>query len=153
MYPDILVTLNDMNQLIQKFGRITVGTTAFGSRMETRSVRSSRILASWHSKDGSINVETFSLTPGIVRYFFKHVVNLEELSVDHIFACVRWCKEDENINEIGKPVQVWSAEYDKGGPSCFIPVQIIHSRHALAKLQPHDNNRIATLPILRKVFF
>ena len=36
MYLDILVTLKDMNQLIQKFGRIAVGTTAFGSRMETR---------------------------------------------------------------------------------------------------------------------
>ena len=71
MYPDKSITTNGMNQLIQKFGRITVGTTAFGSKMETRSVRSSRILASWHSKDGSINVETFSLIPGIVRSFFS----------------------------------------------------------------------------------
>ena len=152
MYPDILITSNDMNQHIQKFGCITVGTTAFGSKMETRSVRCSKILASWHSRDGSINVETFSLTPGIVRYFFKHAVNLEELSVDHTLACVRWCKEDDNISEIGNPVQVWSAEYVEGGPSCFIPVQRIHSRYTSAKLQPRDKNRITMSAILRKVF-
>ena len=151
MYPDKSITSNGMNQLIRKFGRITVGTTAFGSKMETRSVRSSRILASWHSKNGSINVQTFSLIPGIVRSFFKHAVNLEELSVDHTFACVRWCKEDQNICEIGNPVQMWSAEYEEGGPSCFIPVQRIHSRYVSAKLQPRDNNRI-TSPIHRKVY-
>ncbi|CAB4011818.1 Hypothetical predicted protein [Paramuricea clavata] len=55
MYRDITCTLKDLSQLIEKFGRITIGTTAFGSKMETRSIRSAMVLASWHSSDGTIN--------------------------------------------------------------------------------------------------
>ena len=79
MHPDISFTFNDMSQLIQKFGRITVGTTTFGSKMESRSVRSSRILASWHSKDGTINVETFSLTPRYSEIFFQACCELTRI--------------------------------------------------------------------------
>lgn len=149
MYRDISISLDDMSQLIEKFGHITIGTTVFGSKMETRSIRSARILASWHSTNGTVNLETFHLTPGIVRYFFKHTLNLEGKSIVHTFACMKWCKAVEDCYEIGNPTQIWSGKYHEGGSSSFMPVQRIHSRYAWAK---RDCNSIAMSPILRKVF-
>ena len=38
IYPNSSIALEDMSQLIKKVGLVTIGTTEFGSKMETRSI-------------------------------------------------------------------------------------------------------------------
>lgn len=150
MYPTIVFSLKDMGMLIQKFGSVVNGTTQFGSRIEPRQIRSSMVLASWPANVGEVNMTSFSLTPGMVSYYFPHSLTKQDKSVVHTFACVKWHKRDEDCDLIGKPVQLWSSDYQEGGPSSFIPVQRIYSQFAYVKVA--NSSSIAVSPILRKTF-
>ncbi|CAB4006868.1 Hypothetical predicted protein [Paramuricea clavata] len=149
LYPDLSINANHIGLLIKKFGSVVIGSTKFGSKLEPRSIRSARILASWTKSDGSINKETFCLSPGTVSYYFKHTLDIESEKVTHVFASVKWHKEVPNRDKIGNPVQVWSPKYQEPGCSVFMPVQRTYSHFATSK---YGNSRIAVCALLRKSF-
>ncbi|CAB4045086.1 Hypothetical predicted protein, partial [Paramuricea clavata] len=103
--PNANVHVSSISSLIHKFGSTTIGATSYGSKLVPRSIRSSRILASWPDNHGGVNKEIFSLTPRVVQFYFKHTIEMDGKNVMHIFAYVKWHKPANDINEIGNPAQ------------------------------------------------
>ena len=64
----------------------------FGSKAESRTLRSARVLASWHGAEGLISA-TSPLSPGIIDYFMCHKLTVNGTEREHHFACVRWFKK------------------------------------------------------------
>ena len=69
MYPEEMsVSLVDIHVAIKKYSSIFVGAEKYGSKAECRSLRSARVLASWHDGVGHIS-STSPLSLGIVDYY------------------------------------------------------------------------------------
>ena len=54
----------------------------FGSRAESRTSRSARVLASWNDDEGNISL-TSALSPGIIDYFFAHQLTMDGIDREH----------------------------------------------------------------------
>jgi hypothetical protein len=76
-----------INVKMNKFGRCQIGSEIFGSSMSSRHVNSSFILAKFVTSDGEVDCY-----PGQIQYFFKHTINLQNQSIEHFLAYVRWYK-------------------------------------------------------------
>ena len=72
LYPEERnIDIGDLHFTIKKFSTIFVGAEKFGSKAESRTLRSARVLASWHSAEGLISA-TSPLSPGIIDFFMCH---------------------------------------------------------------------------------
>jgi len=152
MYPNNGIQMIHLAEIIHKFGSITSGHTNFGSNMQPRGIRSSRILASWTDGQGHILKDSFSLSAGDVNFYFSHSLKLDSIYVTHYFACARWYIPDDMSDRYGNPFKMWNKNYQLRGPSAFMPIQRIHSRCAYTELQL-GNLKVVTCPILRNVYF
>ena len=84
LYPHIKnISVSGLHNTIKKFASIFLGSEKFGSKAETRSLRSARVLASWNSSNGLIRA-TAQLSPGIVDYFMCHKVNIDGMERESI---------------------------------------------------------------------
>lgn len=123
------ISVSGLHNTIKKFASIFLGAQKFGSKSETRSLRSAPVLASWNSSNGLIRA-TAPLSPGIVDYFMCHKVNIDGMEREHYFAYVRWFKKHPHKHCLGSfnSLCVWdSNNFESRGPSCFLPVHRIHS--------------------------
>ena len=50
------IEICDLHFTVEKFSSIFVGAEKFGSKAESRSLRSAKLLASWHDGEGQISV-------------------------------------------------------------------------------------------------
>ena len=72
LYPEERnIDIGDHHFTIKKFSTIFVRAEKFGSKTESRTLRSAKLLASWHSAEGLISA-TSPLSPGIIDYFMCH---------------------------------------------------------------------------------
>ena len=70
---------------MSQFGRCRIGSEIFGSKMSSRHVKSSFVLAKFITEDD--NVDCY---PGQIQYFFKHTVNLPNNEpAEHFLAYIR----------------------------------------------------------------
>ena len=122
LYPHIKnISVSGLHNTIKKFASIFLGAEKFGSKAETRSLRSARVLASWNSGNGLIRA-TAPLSPGIVDYLMCHKVNIDGMEREHYFAYVRWFKKHPQKHCLGSfnSLCVWdSNNFESRGPSCF----------------------------------
>lgn len=85
MYPGELFSPMNISAAVQKYSPIKVGHEMFGSQ-NSRSKRSSYILANWCGRNGVI--DTSSLRPASISYFIKHSVRVNNCMKPHYFAIV-----------------------------------------------------------------
>ena len=78
---DLIIIRVKMSQ----FGRCRIGSETFGSKMSSRHVKSSFVLAKFITEDD--NVECY---PGQIQYFFKYMVDLPNGPAKHFLAYIRW---------------------------------------------------------------
>ncbi len=112
---------------ITEYGRVKIGDEIFGSTSATRYKRSAKILAKFILDDGSIDVY-----PGIIQFYFEHVVQLPEGSKKHVLAFVRWFKPVDNhkiryhcqIDDIYN-IELWNQDFYNISRDCIIPVHNI----------------------------
>ena len=90
MYPEKEIELANLAETMHKFGSIIICSTTFGSKMQPRGIRSSKILASWPADNGQVLKDMFLMSAGTVRYYFKHSIQVGDEHVTHYFACMRW---------------------------------------------------------------
>lgn len=135
MYPEYNIETRNLSESMHKFGSICIWSTTYGSKMQPRGIRSSKIMASWPNNDGQVLQDRFCLSAGSVQYYFKHSVQLEDQFHQHCFACVRWyIPHAESLSLYGNPIKVYRNKFYQGGPSSFIPVQRLFSRFASVEL-------------------
>ena len=77
---------------MRNFCQSSTGGKKFGSKADSRSLRSAKLLASWHDGEGQISA-TSPLFPGIVDYFMCHKLTVDGVDREHYFAYVRWFKK------------------------------------------------------------
>lgn len=151
-YPGREIEIANLAEGIQKFGTIKIWSTTYGSQMQPRQIRSSKILASWEADNGEVLQDRFLLSAGIVRYYFKHSIQLGDEHLAHHFACMKWyIPHKQSTSLYGNPIRVCKNKFHRGGPSSFMPVQRIFSRFASAELEFEGQKQVVVAPINRNV--
>ena len=131
MYGAAISDTSCLAKTVRRFGSIFIGAEKFGSRLECRSLRSARIIASWIDNGGLIS-PCAGLRPGRVDCFIQRTLKIGLQSQQHVFALVDWYVEDESKDKYGKPVEIWRKGFLPGGPSRFLPVPRIFSKFVVA---------------------
>ena len=134
----------------QKYLSVTIDGEVFHSVECKRTRRSPIIMASWAGTDGQINTESFHSRPGLVLLYFKHSISIDGKGTSHVMACVKWfSKSTENIEH--SPLSCWKAQqFEKAGPSAFMPVQRIYTKCTALELQHRGSNLLVVCPMPRK---
>ena len=152
LYPGREIEIANLAEGIQKFGTIKIWSTTYGSQMQPRRIRSSKILASWVADNGEVLQDRFLLSDGIVRYYFKHSIQLGDEHLAHHFACMKWyIPHIQSTSLYGNPIRVSKNKFHRGGPSSLMPVQRIFSRFASAELEFEGQKQVVVAPINRNV--
>ena len=147
MYPREKIELT--SSVARKYSSIMLGTEKFGSKMDCRNLRSARVMASWTTDDGCIDISAPS-RPGIVNSYILHSVKINGEFYQHLFAIVWWYKADCDESYFGKPAQVWKLyDYEPCGPALFMPVQRIRQKYACSSVTLNGVNKLVSSPIPR----
>ena len=149
LYPEQIIEKKSMAETIKTYSSVTVGNQLYGSRSESRSLRSARIYASWPATDlGDLNIDEFLLFAGYVLFYFSHSMKLNGRFVQHVFAFVRWHKPDDCPDQFGNPTKTWKLNDCLAfGPSSFLPVQRIYCRFAAAETLVGEEKKVVTVPL------
>lgn len=147
MYPREEIELT--SNVARKYSNIMLGTEKFGSKMDCRNLRSARVMASWTTDNGSIDISAPS-RPGIVNSYILHCVKLNGDFYQHVFAIVWWYKTDCDQGHFGKPAQVWKFyDYEPCGPALFMPVQRLKQKYACCSVTLNGVKKLVVSPIPR----
>jgi hypothetical protein len=118
---------------MSQFGRCRIGSETFGSKMSSRHVKSSFIVAKFITADNDVDVY-----PGQVQFYFIHTIDFPNGPVDHFLAYVRWYQHansssiryyfSSNNDYNTCNVELWHTEFYQESRDCIIPVHHILSR-------------------------
>ena len=148
LYPEKIIELTALAETVKKYSSLTIGNEHYGSKLDCRSIRSSRIYASWAKEDGDLNLERMQFYAGKVDYYFSHSLALNGRCLLHVFACVTWHKPDDSSDLFLNPTRTFKArDYVAGGPSRFMPVQRIYCRYAWAEIMVGNEKKLVTVPL------
>lgn len=145
LYGQTIPSISSLAKTVRRFGSIIIGQEKFGSRLECRSLRSARVVASWTDDRGQIS-PCAELRPGRVDCFIQHTIKIGEQCQQHVFALVDWYCKDEDKDKYGKPVEIWRKAFLPGGPSRFLPVARIYSKFVIAS--SYEDN-VVIIPVNR----
>ncbi|XP_031557633.1 uncharacterized protein LOC116294219 [Actinia tenebrosa] len=124
------LTIDSLSSIARKYAYAYLGSEKFGSKKDSKSLRSSRVIASWANDDGTINTSSLA-RPGQVKFYILHSLTIDGNTRQFALACISWYKKDEEAKIYGKPTQVWRCkEIDPPGPAVFMPAQRIFSTFA-----------------------
>ena len=70
------------------------------------------------------------LRPIIIHYFALVTFSFEKNITEIPIAVCSWYRPHSEINKVGKPVQIWSPEFEQPGYYCFVPIHFVkHRQH------------------------
>ena len=94
LYSNKHIRADMVSEVCRKYSSVTLDGEKIGSRLECRSLRSARVMASWADQDGQVN-PTAAIRPGFVKFIFTNTVRFENNQYKkHVFACTEWYKGD-----------------------------------------------------------
>ena len=154
MYPESHIEPVMVGEVCRKYSSVTLAEEKVGSRLECRTLRSARVMASWADNNGHINPSA-AVRPGFVKFFFVNTVKFEgDQYKKHVFACIDWYKEDSQKELYRHPVEVWKLKsFNQAGPATFMPVQRLHCKFADAHLKINGVEKLIVCPIQRTFFW
>ena len=150
LYPsNCHIEINCLSPVAKKYAYVCLGTEKFGSKKENKSLRSSRVMASWANMEGSIDSSS-PIRPGQVMFYFQHAVVINGVTKEHVMCSVKWYQQDEERDIFGNPCQVWkSKDFDEPGPAVFMPAQRIANTYAACFVMRSGMSKIVINPIQR----
>lgn len=93
------------------------------------------IMAYWPgSGDMLTNIDYSRCRVGVVKYFIKHEIKLQNDSEEHIFCYIHWKQRHPRYDWFGQSAIVSSTLDEIEASCCFMPVQRIICRCACAVL-------------------
>ena len=156
------INCNVVNPRIKQYGRLGIGADIYGSVQAARHEKSSYILARFVQNDDT--VDTY---PGQVQFFFEHTIYLNNKSITHSLALVKWYKpvqdhkiryycqvDDDDINSCN--IELWSNEFYNLGRDSIIPVHNVLSKFIKSKFYVGVKNPkeyMAVIPLNKKISF
>ena len=137
----------------KKHSKIKFGNNVYGSQ-QSKSKRSSFILAAWCGRDGKVDINTVDFRPGRVLYFFKHSFTIQQNVVPHVFAFVQWYQHHSSQHNVATTrMETWCANlFEPFGPASFLPVQRIQSQFVAGFNSMNDEDTLYVCPIPQKTF-
>jgi hypothetical protein len=118
---------------MSQFGRCRIGSETFGSKISSRHVKNSFIVAKFIMADNNVDVY-----PGQVQFYFTHTVDFPNGPNEHFLVYVRWYQyvnsssiryhfsSDNDYNTCN--VELWHTEFYQESCDCIILVHHILSR-------------------------
>ena len=126
---------------------------SWGERMTSYSCVSNKncyIQAYWIKRGGIIHSECSQLHFGVVEYFFRQRIMIQNDYHILQMAKVRWLQELPFKN-FGKPYEVWPRDLcESFGPASFIPLNRIFNQCVVYLTNVNNEN---VYVVKRKVFF
>ena len=149
LLPTETIAIDSLSTIARKYAFVFLGTEKFGSKRDNKSLRSSRVMASWADDDGSIK-PSISKRPGQVNFYILHSLTVDGVTRQFVLACVYWHKRDDETDFYGKPTEVWRLkEFDTPGPATFMPVQRIANTFAAVTNRRNGVEKLVISPIPR----
>jgi len=149
MYPQMRLDISMVSEVARRYRHVTLSGEKFGSNLESRSLSSGRVMASWSGEDGDVD-SSASIRPGEVKFYFANCLCTDEGSKEHIFACMQWHSEDSMKNKLRRPVEIWQpTTFEPPGPATFMPIQRVHCKFAAALYQMSGSQKLVVTPIVR----
>jgi hypothetical protein len=168
------INRNVVNPRIKQYGRLRIGADIYGSVQAARHEKSSYILARFVQDDDT--VDTY---PGQVQYFFEHTIYLNNKSITHSLALVKWYKPVQDLVGLGKSkltrshkiryycqvddddikscnIELWSNEFYNLGRDSIIPVHSVLSKFIKSKFYVEAKKLkeyMAVIPLNKKISF
>jgi len=168
------INRNVVNPRIKQYGRLRIGADIYGSVQAARHEKSSYILARFVQDDDT--VDTY---PGQVQYFFEHTIYLNNKSITHSLALVKWYKPVQDLVGLGKSkltqshkiryycqvddddikscnIELWSNEFYNLGRDSIIPVHSVLSKFIKSKFYvgaKELKEYMAVIPLNKKISF
>lgn len=125
----------------------------YGS-LDSRSERSSYVIAPWVGANGNIDPATCDARPGVVSYYVKQNVFLDGEWRTLIMARVNWFQEhpDRHMHQSGT-TEIWCKDiFEPLGPASFIPVQRIQCKFVGTVQKWKRENVLFVLPLERNMY-
>jgi hypothetical protein len=150
-----------VNSKIKQHGRLRIGADIYGSVQAARYEKSSYILARFVQDDGSI--DTY---PGQVQFFFEHMIYLDNKSITHSLAFVKWykpvqnhetryhCQVDDDIKSCN--IELWSNEFYNVSRDSIIPIHNILGKFIKCKFyvgKKKQKEYMAVIALNKKLSF
>ena len=134
----------------KKHSIIKFGNNVYGSQ-QSKSKRSSFILAAWCGRDGKVDINTVDFRPGRVLYFFKRSFTIQQNVVPHVFAFVQWYQHHSSQHNVATTrMETWCANlFEPFGPASF---QRIQSQFVAGFNSMNDEDTLYVCPIPQKTF-
>jgi hypothetical protein len=109
---------SEISSAVYKYSQFSVGNS-----QDTRSKRSSYILAKWCGSNAQI--DDSYLRPAKVLYYFKHSLTIQNSLQPHLFAAVEWFKPHASRNILGNPLEEWCHDlFEPLGPASYLPLRV-----------------------------
>ena len=150
-----------VNSKIKQYGRLRIGADIYGSIQAARYEKSSFILARFVQDDGSI--DTY---PGQVLFFFEHAIYLNNESVTHSLALVKWynpvkdpeiryyCQVGDDVKSCN--IELWTNEFFDLSRDSIIPIHNILGKFIQCKFYVGTRNvkeYMAVIALNKKISF
>ena len=150
-----------VNSKIKQYGRLRIGADIYGSIQAARYEKSSFILARFVQDDGSI--DTYS---GQVLFFFEHAIYLNNVSVTHSLAFVKWynpvkdpeiryyCQVGDDVKSCN--IELWTNEFFDLSRDSIIPIHNILGKFIKCKFYVGTRNAkeyMAVIALNKKISF
>ena len=126
----------------------------YGS-LDSRSERSSYVIAFWVGIDGSIDPATVDVRPAIVHYYFKQNIVIHGELKSIVMAHVSWFQKhrDRHKHENGI-TEIWCKDvFEPFGPASFLPMQRIQCKIVGTVQAWKRENVLFVLPLEKKIYF
>ncbi len=126
LYPNLEFTLSDLATMTLRFNKLDLGCEKFITG-NTNQSKLCMILANWCDSNGLVDAETSNVRLGLIKYFFRHRLQISGQIKTHILCAMQWFSDFQDSMPTGyiSPVQVFKKKSVKPGPAVFMPVQRI----------------------------
>ena len=150
MHPEKHINAGMVSEVCRKYSSVCLAGEKIGSKLECRTLRSARVMASWTDQEGQINPSA-PIRPGFIKFFFVNTIKFEEDQYKrHVFSCIQWYKEDSQKEYYRRPVEVWKPKsFVQPGPATFMPVQRCYSKFAATYEKMNGIEKLVVCPIQR----
>ena len=149
MYPEKHIEVNMVSEVSRRYVSVHLAAEKIGSKLECRSLRSARVMASWAGNNGKIDPSA-AIRPGFVKFLFVNCIKIEEDYKKHVFACIQWYREDSQKELYRRPVEVWRLKsFNQAGPANFMPVRRCYCKFASSSVKMDGIDKLIVSPIQR----
>ena len=147
------IHLPSIPEFYDKYASIECAGEHYGSTF-SRLNRSSFVLAKWADRnDGKVNTDSSDARPGLIHYFAKQTIKVDDRLCTFCFARVSWFQYHPRrfyCGSSGISPEVWCANlFDCFGASSFVPVQRILGRFLPSYDLLADETVLYVLPLSR----